>query len=81
MRGVYLAPGSHRIEFRFHLPLSLPLARLEVEPDTQAVSFVFHVPTALPSLITLMAYGTGLVLLVVLALTGRKAGPSDPTPL
>jgi hypothetical protein len=72
MRGVYLAPGSHKVEFRFHLPLSLPLARLEVEPDTQVVSFVFHVPTALPSLITLLAYGTGLMLLLVLALTGSK---------
>ncbi len=66
MRGVYLQPGAHRVEFRFHLPISLPLARLEVEPDTQAVSFVFHVPTALPSLITLAAYGIVLMLLVVL---------------
>jgi hypothetical protein len=81
MRGVYLERGSHRVEFRFHLPLNRPLARLEVEPDTQAVSFVFHVPTALPSLITLVAYGIGLVLLVLLALTRSDTGPTDPGPL
>lgn len=72
MRGVYLEPGSHKVEFGFHLPLSLPLARLEVEPDTQVVSFIFHVPTALPSLITSLAYGVGLMLLVLLVLIGRK---------
>jgi serine/threonine protein kinase len=73
MRGVYLEPGSHKVEFRFHLPISLPLASLEVEPDTQVISFIFHVPTALPSLITLVGYGIGLMLLVVLALSSKKA--------
>src|SRR5262249_31148759 len=38
MRGVYLEPGAHVVEFKFHVPFSLPLARLEVEPDTQAIS-------------------------------------------
>jgi len=73
MRGVQLAPGAHRVRFSFHIPIGMPFVRLEVEPDTQVVSFVFHVPTGLPSYITLSAYGIGLILLIVLALSDRVA--------
>jgi hypothetical protein len=71
MRGVQLDSGAHTVRFSFQIPIGAPFARLEVEPDTQAVSFVFHVPTGLPSYITLLAYGVGLVLLAVLALSDR----------
>ena len=73
MRGVQLAPGTHIVRFSFRIPLGWPFARLEVEPDTQVVSFVFHIPTGLPSYVTFAAYGIGLALLAVLALSRRAA--------
>jgi hypothetical protein len=73
MRGVQLPAGAHMVRFTFRIPLGLPFARLEVEPDTQAVSFVFHIPTGLPSYLSLGAYGVGLVLLVLLAF--RRTSP------
>ena len=74
MRGVQLDPGAHTVRFNFQIPISMPLAQLEVEADTQVVSFVFHIPTGLPSYITLAAYGIGLVLIVGLALRSREGG-------
>ena len=72
MRGVQLPAGTHAVRFSFEIPFSLPFARLDVEPDTQAVSFVFHIPTGVPSYVTLSAYGVGLVLVVLLALSRRR---------
>jgi hypothetical protein len=76
MRGVQLAPGTHIVEFTFHIPIGLPFARVEVERDTQLVEFVFKVPIGLPSYITLSAFGVGLVLIGVLAVAGRRKGAS-----
>jgi hypothetical protein len=72
MRGVQVPAGNHTVKFSFQVPLSLPFAQLDVEPDTQAVSFVFHIPTGVPSYFTLLAYGTGLVLTGTLALGRRR---------
>jgi serine/threonine protein kinase len=80
MRGVQLAPGAHKVRFSFQIPIGWPFARLEVEPDTQVVSFVFHIPTGLPSYVTLLAYGVGLVLIVVLALRSRRLWAEDSPP-
>ena len=73
MRGVQLPPGSHTVRFSFQVPFSLPLARLDVEPDTQAVSFVFHIPTAVPSYLTLAGYGLGVVMILLLLISRRKS--------
>ncbi|MCX6926263.1 MAG: hypothetical protein NT154_24110 [Verrucomicrobia bacterium] len=73
MRGVRLAAGPHTVKFSFQIPVSLPLAQLEVEADTQAVSFVFHIPTGLPSYLTFSSYGIGVVLLIGLALRNRQS--------
>ena len=72
MRGVQLPMGTHVVRFSFEIPFNLPFARFDVEPETQAVSFVFHIPTGVPSYVTLSAYGVGLVLLVLLALSRRS---------
>ena len=74
MRGVQVPSGSHAVRFSFQLPFSLPFARLDVEPDTQAVSFVFHIPTGVPSCLTLFAYGAGVIFLAMLVLSRRKQG-------
>ncbi|MDR3458614.1 MAG: protein kinase [Verrucomicrobiae bacterium] len=77
MRGVQLAPGDHTIEFTFEIAVGLPFARVEVEPDTQLVEFIFKVPTGLPSYFTLLAFGAGFILLVVLRVAGRRNASSQ----
>lgn len=72
MRGVQVPGGNHVVRFRFQTPFGLSVARLDVEPDTQAVSFVFHIPTGVPWYVTLSAYGAGLVLLAILAVRRRN---------
>jgi hypothetical protein len=72
MRGVQLPAGTHSVRFSFEIPFSLPFAHLDVEPDTQAISFVFHIPTGVPSYVSLFAYGLGVVLLVLLALSRAR---------
>jgi serine/threonine protein kinase len=46
--------------------------RVKVEPDTQAVSVFFHIPTGVPWYVTVLAYGVGAVLLVILAVRRRN---------
>ncbi|HEY1790090.1 MAG TPA: YfhO family protein, partial [Verrucomicrobiae bacterium] len=71
MRGVQVPAGSHVIKFKFQTPFGLSVARLDVEPETQAVSFVFHIPTGVPWYVTALAYGAGLILLVILIIRRR----------
>jgi serine/threonine protein kinase len=74
MRGVQLEPGPHTVKFSFQIPIGRPMARLAIEPETQAVSVVFNIPTGLPSYISLAGYGIGLLLIVMLAVGRRKGG-------
>ena len=78
MRGVQLPPGAHTVRFSFQIPIGLPFARLEIEPDTQLVSVVFHIPAGLPSYLTFFAYGLGLLLILVLAFTARPKSRYKP---
>jgi len=75
MRGVRVPAGNHTVRFSFRIPLSLPFAHLEVEPETQAISFVFNLPTGVTSYLTLCGYGLGLVLVVLLVISrqGRRS--------